>query len=154
MNFKQFLEALQAQAVADSAKAEWTAPQWDAWLKESVVSPTRRVLSSQELLAWSGANQRFRKISLAAEDVDHPAYSVANVAKILIMRESTSLDLNLTDRQNLLAYLVGANVLEQADADSLYSSAAVTAPRYETLGLSEYHDGDLAEALRRLNNAQ
>lgn len=154
MNLSDLMSGIQQQRALDAAKVNWSVSQWLGWLNEPVLATRKRVLSSHELLAWSGADNRFLRINEAAATPAHPAFSIANVAKILIMRESTSLDLNLSDRQQLLGALAATGVLEQSDADSLYAMASAVVPRYETLGLGESHEGDIAEVLRRLNNAQ
>ena len=103
-----------------------------------------RNLPSTELLAWSAGNGRMVKIALAAGMTLPPANdstyanmvglkSVAMAASAMINRDNTSLDLALTDRKQMVAVLVSAGVLSQADSDSLYALAAIKISRAEWL---------------------
>lgn len=137
------LKAIMAnELVQDPTKANWTVEQWLAWFKVDVTSAQRRPLQSTELLAWSGEDNRFKKIEDVTLNRDHPLYSVCRAAILMIERESTVLDLNIQSRVLMLEALRG-NVLTNNDVNTLYAMATITQPRYKELGLFEPHYGDI-----------
>ena len=137
------LKAIMAnELVQDPTKANWTVAQWLAWFKVDVTSARRRPIQSTELLAWSGEENRFKKIEDVTLNRDHPLYSVCRAAILMIERESTVLDLNLQSRVLMLEALRG-NVLTDNDVNTLYAMATIVHPRYVELGLFEPHYGDI-----------
>ena len=104
----------------------------------------KKSLPSTELLAWAAGNGRMVKIELGATMTlpasTDPSYaqsvgvkSVAMAADRMINRDGTSLDLNLSDRQQLVGTLVAAGIISQADSDSLYALASTKVSRAEVL---------------------
>ena len=104
-------------------------------------------ISSSELLAWSANNTRLQSIKSAAESgADDTIKSVAQAAYLMITRDDTTLDLNLTDRVALLDALVSYNVLTADDKASLESLATVAISRGEELGVGLVRAGDVIQA--------
>lgn len=104
-------------------------------------------ISSAELLAWSANNTRLQSIKSAAESgADDTIKSVAQAAYLMITRDDTTLDLNLTDRVALLDALVSYNVLTADDKASLESLATVAISRGEELGVGLVRAGDVIQA--------
>lgn len=94
-----------------------------------------RPLTSAELLAWAAGNGRFVKLETAAGNaaLGGELQSIAKAAHMLIQRDSTTLDLNLTDRQQMLGALVQAGVIGADDAAALAALARVPVGRAESL---------------------
>lgn len=88
-------------------------------------TPTYRDIPSRELLAWSGQSGRLKKLKDAENNLALPSdvRNVVSAAILMIERDGTSIDLNLADRQAMLAALVSAEVFSQSDSDSLYALA-------------------------------
>jgi hypothetical protein len=107
-------------------------------LKDRTVSAP---ISSAELLAWSGADSRFMRIKKAAEGVapydalPEAVQTIANVAFMLITRDSTELDMSKSDRVQMMGALVASGVLTQDDSDSISALATKIVSRAEELGL-------------------
>ncbi len=107
--------------------------------------PRYKIITSAELLAWAGANERLLKLEEAA--ADHASRAIKNVCKIaveMLKRDSTQLDLNLSDRAQMAGALVLGGVLAQEDIDALYSFATYNISRADVLGLPlNYMEGDV-----------
>ncbi len=117
-------------------------------LNAKTVSQTQPI-SSAELLAWSGAGGRFQRIADAADNTALPGEvrSLAHVARELIRRDGTSLDLSLPDRVGLLDGLVAASILTADDKTSL-EELAVGEPisRATELGIRTVKTGYVQKA--------
>jgi len=87
-------------------------------------------ISSAELLAWSAAEGRFARVDDATQHVNPAIRSLACAAKLLLIRDGTSLDPAKVDRAAMLDSLVAAGVLTDADKASLYVLATVTRKKY------------------------
>lgn len=113
----------------------------------------KRVLSSAELVAWAAAEGRLVKIQDAGTDSNYPptVRSIALAASLLLTRDGTTLDLNLTDRQQLVGGLVQAGVLSADDSTALYALATETISRLEELNLGETHLGDVEWVITMIN---
>ncbi|HVY71464.1 MAG TPA: hypothetical protein VHH73_16145 [Verrucomicrobiae bacterium] len=125
---------------------------------------SRRVaLGSAELLAWSGGNQRRKKIAAAA--ASHASADVQNIAQValtLLDRDGTILDLNLADRMGMVDALVAGGVLTSVsdpqaegypgDKETLVALSTVSISRLQELGLPEFHEGDVQWALDHQEN--
>jgi len=109
-----------------------------------------RPVSSASLLAWAAADGRYRKLEAATADVNSPVYSLASAAFLMIRRDATELDLNLTDRVVLLGSLVAAGVLTQDDADAIYALATHSIPWTQANGLGEVGRGQVANARKEM----
>lgn len=104
-------------------------------------------ISSQELLAWSANNGRLAKIKNAINNgADDVVKSLAEAAYLLITRDDTSLDLNLTDRVAMLDALVSYAVLIPDDKTSLQALATVSISRAEELDIGLVRAGDVLQA--------
>ena len=107
-----------------------------------------KIISSAELLAWAGANERL--LNLEDASVNHQSRAIKNVAKIaveMLKRDSTELDLNKSDRVNMTNALIAGGVLSQDDVDDLYALAAYQISRAEEIGLARnLMEGDVAWA--------
>ena len=104
-------------------------------------------ISSQELLAWSANNGRLAKIKNAINNgADDVVKSLAEAAYLLITRDDTSLDLNLTDRVAMLDALVSYAVLIPDDKTSLQALATVSISRAEELDIGLVRTGDVLQA--------
>jgi len=113
---------------------------------------TRTVpITSAELLAWSagrssGDRPRIVKIREAANHSDEGVRALAIAADLMITRDTTSLDLSLSDRQLMLAGLVAGGVLSAADKSSLESISVRAISRAEELGLGVIRTGTVEQA--------
>ena len=106
-----------------------------------------KAIPSTELLAWAGAENRFKRIEDAAQNTDlEEAQSVAKAAELLIRRDTTSLDLSLPDRALMVGSLVAVGVLTQADSDALYALGTETIDRATELGLGQVLPGHVQKA--------
>ena len=125
----------------------------------NAVNRTRTVpISSGELLAWSagaGAGDRPRiiKIEQGTTAADEQVAAICKVAEGTIKRDGTELDLLKLDRVAMVAALVAAGVLSQADSDSLYALATQQISRADEIGLSNVRAGTVEQA-RALTPAQ
>jgi hypothetical protein len=125
----------------------------------NAVNRTRTVpISSGELLAWSagaGAGDRPRliKIEEGTQSQNEQIAAICKVAEGTIKRDSTQLDLLKSDRVAMVAALVAAGVLSQADSDSLYALATRQISRADEIGLSNVRAGTVEQA-RALTPAQ
>lgn len=110
--------------------------------------PQYRALSSRELLGWAAANGRLKSLNSVANNAMSPVNSIALAAYMMISRrDQTELDLNLADRQAMLAALVAANVWSQADADELYAMATLpNVSPFEKAGFGRVGPGHIARA--------
>jgi hypothetical protein len=117
---------------------------------ESLRTPDRpagtyNVLSSAELLAWAGSNQRKRKLRAASND--HASDDIKNIAEIavdMLNRDATELDLNKADRVAMMNALVAGGVLAAEDTAALYALAAKpNVSRLQELGLGHFLEGDV-----------
>lgn len=94
-----------------------------------------RSLTSAELLAWAGQNGRFAAIEAATANENPIVRSLASVAKILVLRDETSLDLNLQNRKDMLVGLVRAGIITQEDSDDLYKMATYQLSQVDIWGI-------------------
>ena len=109
-------------------------------------------ITSAELLAWAGKDGRYARIATAADNTTLPdeVRSVAMAARKLIDRDSTVLDLSLTDRAAMLDALVQASILTADDRESLYSCGTVKISRAAELGFGKIKRGYIQRARARL----
>jgi hypothetical protein len=136
-----------------SADAATAAEQINALNRTRIVP-----VSSGELLAWSGAassgdRPRLIKIEAGTASADEQVAAICKVAESTINRDGTELDLSKPDRAGMVAALVQAGVLSQADSDSLYNLATQAISRADEIGLSNVRAGTVEQA-RALTPAQ
>lgn len=108
-------------------------------------------LSSNELLAWAakksdGDRPRRIKIREGINSANEDIEAICLTAESIIAKEGSELDLNLTDRAEMVAALVQAGVLSQADSDSLYALATQAISRATEIGLSNVRAGTVEQA--------
>jgi hypothetical protein len=108
-------------------------------------------ITSGELLAWSGAassgdRPRLIKIEAGTASADEQVAAICKVAESTINRDGTELDLSKPDRAGMVAALVAAGVLSQADSDSLYALAAQAISRATEIGLNNVRAGTIEQA--------
>ena len=108
-------------------------------------------ITSGELLAWSGAassgdRPRLIKIEAGTASADEQVAAICKVAESTINRDGTELDLSKPDRAGMVAALVQAGVLSQADSDSLYNLATQAISRATEIGLSNVRAGTVEQA--------
>jgi len=129
-----------------SADAATAAEQINALNRTRIVP-----VSSGELLAWSGAassgdRPRLIKIEAGTASADEQVAAICKVAESTINRDGTELDLSKPDRAGMVAALVQAGVLSQADSDSLYNLATQAISRATEIGLSNVRAGTVEQA--------
>jgi len=87
---------------------------------KALISP----ISSTELLAWAGGNQRLLRLEDGAVNhVDDDIKNVCKVALEMIKRDGTQLDLNLADRLAMVGALIAGGVLTVFDNTELEALA-------------------------------
>jgi len=128
-----------------AAQPDWTDQQIAEHLNEPTIEQLGPIAST-ELLAWSGQGGRFARIARAAESGDDGLASLANAAKVLILRDGTALDLSLPDRAAMLDALVAAEVLTADDKASLYALATRLVSWVESEGVAGLHPNHVASA--------
>lgn len=122
----------------------------------NAVDRTRlNVLSSAELLAWSGAGaddasgvaSRYERIETAASS--HASGAVRGACKAairLIDRDATELDLSLPDRATMVAALVAGGVLTAAEQTELVAMATENISRATEIGIGVVYAADVTGA--------
>jgi len=104
-----------------------------------------------EVMAWSagagiGDRPRLIKIEEGTQSQNEQIAAICKVAEGTIKRDGTELDLLKLDRKAMVAALVAAGVLSQADSDSLYSLATQAISRATEIGLSNVRAGTVEQA--------
>ena len=106
--------------------------------------PKLKALSSAELLAWSGSNNRKRKIFAGiTSGPNDDIKNICDVATELLRRDNTELDLNRADRVQMAQGLVAGGILTEADYTALVTMATYNVSRLEELGMQDFHEGDI-----------
>ena len=108
-------------------------------------------IGSAELLAWSGQassgdRPRIIKIEEGKANADEQCAALCITAEQMIMRDNTSLDLNLPDRVAMLNALVAYGVLSGADRDSIDALAEESISRADELSLGSVRAGTIEQA--------
>ena len=108
-------------------------------------------IGSAELLAWSGQassgdRPRIIKIEEGKANADEQCAALCITAEQMIMRDNTSLDLNLTDRVAMLNALVAYGVLSAADKASIDALAEESISRADELSLGSVRAGTIEQA--------
>lgn len=109
------------------------------------------IIPSNELLAWAagasaGQSPRLKKIRTAFNHESEQIAAIAEVADLMIRRDSTALDLSRPDRQQMVGALQAAGVLSPEDVAALYAMAQQPASRAEILGTGVVGRRDVAMA--------
>lgn len=108
-------------------------------------------IGSAELLAWSGQSSsgdrpRIIKIEEGKANADEQCAALCITAEQMIMRDNTSLDLNLPDRVAMLNALVAYGVLSAADKASIDALAEESISRADELSLGSVRAGTIEQA--------
>jgi len=108
-------------------------------------------IGSAELLAWSGQassgdRPRIIKIEEGKANADEQCAALCITAEQMIMRDNTSLDLNLPDRVAMLNALVAYGVLSAADKASIDALAEESISRADELTLGSVRAGTIEQA--------
>ena len=108
-------------------------------------------IGSAELLAWSGQassgdRPRIIKIEEGKANADEQCAALCITAEQMIMRDNTSLDLNLPDRVAMLNALVAYGVLSAADKASIDTLAEESISRADELSLGSVRAGTIEQA--------
>ena len=118
----------------------------------NVLNRTRiNAIGSAELLAWSGQSSngdrpRIIKIEEGKANADEQCAALCITAEQMIMRDNTSLDLNLPDRVAMLNALVAYGVLSAADKASIDALAEESISRADELSLGSVRAGTIEQA--------
>lgn len=131
---------------AYSAEADAAASEINA-LNRTRINP----IGSAELLAWSGQassgdRPRIIKIEEGKSNADEQCAALCITAEQMIMRDNTSLDLNLPDRVAMLNALVAYGVLSAADKASIDALAEQSISRADELSLGSVRAGTIEQA--------
>jgi hypothetical protein len=108
-------------------------------------------IGSAELLAWSGQSSsgdrpRIIKIEEGKANADEQCAALCITAEQMIMRDNTSLDLNLPDRVAMLNALVAYGVLSASDKESIDALAEESISRADELSLGSVRAGTIEQA--------
>ena len=108
-------------------------------------------IGSAELLAWSGQassgdRPRIIKIEEGKANADEQCAALCITAEQMIMRDNTSLDLNLPDRVAMLNALVAYGVLSAADKASIDALSEESISRADELSLGSVRAGTIEQA--------
>ena len=108
-------------------------------------------IGSAELLAWSGQassgdRPRIIKIEEGKANADEQCAALCITAEQMIMRDNTSLDLNLPDRVAMLNALVSYGILSAADKASIDALAEESISRADELSLGSVRAGTIEQA--------
>ena len=108
-------------------------------------------IGSAELLAWSGQassgdRPRIIKIEEGKANADEQCAALCITAEQMIMRDNTSLDLNLPDRVAMLNALVAYGVLSASDKASIDALAEESISRADELSLGSVRAGTIEQA--------
>ena len=108
-------------------------------------------IGSAELLAWSGQasdgdRPRIIKIEEGKANADEQCAALCITAEQMIMRDNTSLDLNLPDRVAMLNALVAYGILSAADKASIDALSQESISRADELGLGSVKAGTVQQA--------
>lgn len=147
------LQALKAELISGHpVTGAYSANANDAAEQINAVNRTRiNAIGSAELLAWSGQassgdRPRIIKIEEGKANADEQCVALCITAEQMIMRDNTSLDLNLPDRVAMLNALVAFGVLSEADKTSLNALSEQAISRAEELSLGSVRAGTIEQA--------
>lgn len=104
-----------------------------------------KVLSSNDLLKWSGINGRYVKIKNASENTNlsDEIRSAAYTAVVMVDRDNTIFDYNDTNSQNIFKILVDNDIISEEDKNDLLSSLTENISRACELGLPVLRKKDI-----------
>ena len=111
-------------------------------IRDSINGKTRssyKVLTSNDLLKWSGKNGRYIKVKNAADNtsLSNEIRSAAFAAVVMVERDNTLFDYNDTNSQNIFNILVSNDIISQEDKNDLVSTLTENVSRAQELGLPQ-----------------
>ena len=111
-------------------------------IRDSINGKTRssyKVLTSNELLKWSGINGRYIKVKNAADNtsLSNEIRSAAFAAVVMVERDNTLFDYNDTNSQNIFNVLVSNDIISEEDKNDLISTLTENVSRAQELGLPQ-----------------
>ena len=111
-------------------------------IRDSINGKTRsayKVLTSNDLLKWSGINGRYIKIKTAADNTElsDEIRSAAFAAVVMVERDNTLFDYNDGDSQSIFNILVSNDIISEEDKNDLLATLIENISRAQELGLPQ-----------------
>lgn len=111
-------------------------------IRDSINGKTRsayKVLTSNDLLKWSGINGRYIKIKTAADNtgLSDEIRSAAFAAVVMVERDNTLFDYNDGDSQSIFNILVSNDIISEDDKNDLLATLTENISRSQELGLPQ-----------------
>jgi len=111
-------------------------------IRDSINGKTRsayKVLTSNDLLKWSGINGRYIKIKTAADNtgLSDEIRSAAFAAVVMVERDNTLFDYNDGDSQSIFNVLVSNDIISEDDRNDLLATLTENISRAQELGLPQ-----------------
>jgi hypothetical protein len=111
-------------------------------IRDSINGKTRsayKVLTSNDLLKWSGINGRYIKIKTAADNtgLSDEIRSAAFAAVVMVERDNTVFDYNDGNSQSIFNVLVSNDIISEEDKNDLLATLTENISRAQELGLPQ-----------------
>jgi len=111
-------------------------------IRDSINGKTRsayKVLTSNDLLKWSGINGRYIKIKTAADNtgLSDEIRSAAFAAVVMVERDNTLFDYNDGNSQSIFNVLVSNDIISEEDKNDLLATLTENISRAQELGLPQ-----------------
>lgn len=111
-------------------------------IRDSINGKTRsayKVLTSNDLLKWSGINGRYIKIKTAADNtgLSDEIRSAAFAAVVMVERDNALFDYNDGDSQSIFNILVSNDIISEDDKNDLLATLTENISRSQELGLPQ-----------------
>ena len=111
-------------------------------IRDSINGKTRsayKVLTSNDLLKWSGINGRYIKIKTAADNtgLSDEIRSAAFAAVVMVERDNTLFDYNDGNSQSIFNVLVSNDIISEDDRNNLVTTLTENISRAQELGLPQ-----------------
>ena len=111
-------------------------------IRDSINGKTRsayKVLTSNDLLKWSGINGRYIKIKTAADNtgLSDEIRSAAFAAVVMVERDNTVFDYNDGNSQSIFNVLVSNDIISEDDKNDLLATLTENISRAQELGLPQ-----------------
>lgn len=111
-------------------------------IRDSINGKTRsayKVLTSNDLLKWSGINGRYIKIKTAADNtgLSDEIRSAAFAAVVMVERDNTVFDYNDGNSQSIFNVLVSNDIISEDDKNDLLATLTENISRSQELGLPQ-----------------
>jgi len=120
-------------------------------IRDSINEKTRsayKVLTSNDLLKWSGINGRYIKIKTAADNtgLSDEIRSAAFAAVVMVERDNTLFDYNDGNSQSIFNVLVSNDIISEEDKNDLLATLTENISRAQELGLPQLRKKDVERA--------